>query len=380
MTTDNSNHAAGESVTGGVTDFTDEQRQDLNIDSLLDAVSNESFQSWRRDREFERNIREGQWYFNGPSRIPEPERHSPSSLLQCQRKVYYRQLNAPREEPSPNGIFWFGSRFEEDIFEPYLAEITGPDEYVTNSMWVDFDTQGTTEELRIKGSTDPVIVDGDANPVLPTEVKTKRDLDNVDEPNEHHLAQLHAYMRGLSLEHDRQIRDGLIVYGGRTNLDIEVFPVTFDDEFWTETVLDWAEDQTVYRLSGHVPPANPRFDWECSVCDFKERCGQGGREIADLDATGLIPLFVYPEQQLTEYLDTYDASLTPSLACHYPELVPEYGVLDWQCRGCDTTYRWDDIEWAGDVSSPPKCPTCKSTGTARFLSGPHPDDQPVEVP
>ena len=57
-------------------------------------------------------------------------------------------------------------------------------------------------DLVLKGSTDPVVVDADGTPVLPTEVKTKNSLEYLDEPNEHHKAQLHAYMLGLSQKYD----------------------------------------------------------------------------------------------------------------------------------------------------------------------------------
>ena len=137
----------------------DEQPLKPAVETLLDTIGSVSFADWYYEREFAKNIREGQPYFNGPGRIPAPERHSPSQLLQCHRKTLYRQHNAPEEDTDPQGIFWIGTKFEEEIIVPYLAEITSPDEYVYNSIWVDFTCKTSVGEIRIKGETDPVIVD-----------------------------------------------------------------------------------------------------------------------------------------------------------------------------------------------------------------------------
>jgi CRISPR-associated exonuclease Cas4 len=138
-------------------------------------IGAESFEEWYAEREFARNIREGRPYFNGPSPVPDPERHSPSNLLQCHRKVAYRQANAPEESEAPEGIFWSGRLFEEEVAVPYLRDVVaGEDTYIRNSMWIDDSVETPNgEELRFRGSTDPVLVDRESEPLLVTEVKTK---------------------------------------------------------------------------------------------------------------------------------------------------------------------------------------------------------------
>lgn len=71
------------------------------VESLAESVSVETFETWHLEREYARHIREGTSYFNGPSASKLPQRHSPSSLLQCGQKGTYKKSNAPEEPPDP---------------------------------------------------------------------------------------------------------------------------------------------------------------------------------------------------------------------------------------------------------------------------------------
>lgn len=103
--------------------------------TVADKINGETFAEWYRERQWRPNIREGQPYFNGPSPIPPPEKHTPSQLLQCHRKLYYRKANAPAEQEEPKGIFWTGNKFEEDVAVPFLQDVVGDDAYIRNSVW-----------------------------------------------------------------------------------------------------------------------------------------------------------------------------------------------------------------------------------------------------
>jgi rubrerythrin len=361
---------------------------DTQVSALIDSIDATSFAEWYREREFTRNIREGQPYFNGPDRIPAPERHSPSQLNQCHRKIYYRQLNAPEEQADPQGIFWTGTKFEEELVVPYLQTIVGPDEYVRNSMWIDVTCGTDAGEVRIKGATDPVIVDPDSEPLLLTESKTKRSLDRVEAPDPHHVAQTHCYMYGLTQKYDRRVTDALLLYGSRTSLDLRAFHVAFDPWFWGETVLSWAEDHTQLRLDEQLPAANPELPWECNVCSYRHRCGQADdTSFRDVDATGFLPRFEeYPREKVREYLDSHDgARLTPTLARQYPDLIKEYDVHDWGCQRCATTYGFGEFDqeenFAHDeeAADAPLCPCCASENIPIPVRGPAPREQALDA-
>lgn len=348
------------------------RRKDLN-----DAITAESFAAWYQEKQFRENILEGRPYFNGSSPPPKASKHSPSKLLQCHRKTRYYGENAPQEGESPDGIFWIGTKFEEELVVPYLLEaVTTTNTYVRNSIWIDADIGTDTETLRVKGTTDPAIVDADGNPILVTEIKTASSLEYLDGPKAHHKAQLHAYMYALDKEYDRSITDGVLLYGSRETFDIEAFHVPFDDEFW-KTIVDWMETQTGYRENQDLPPAKPVFDWECGSCPFKQRCGKGESHYSDVAFTGLLPgVKAYQKSQLVEYFDAYpDARLTPTLAVEYPELVDEHGVYNWQCGACSATFVWDKVWEKDQESMPPVCPQCADERSLRYLSVPEPAAQ-----
>lgn len=344
---------------------------------LVDGITAESFDEWYQEKQFRENILEGRPYFNGSSPPPEATRHSPSRLLQCHRKTRYYGQNTPQEGNPPTGIFWVGTKFEEELVVPYLLDaVTTTDTYVRNSIWIDTEIETESEVLRVKGMTDPAIVDADGEPILVTEIKTTSSLEYLDGPKAHHKAQLHAYMDALDKAYDRSITDGVLLYGSRETFDIEVFHVPFDDEFW-KTVAGWMETQTQYRENQELPPATPVFDWECGSCPFKQRCGEGESHYSDVAFTGLLPgVKEYQKSQLVEYFDAYpDAKLTPTLAVEYPELVDEHGVYDWQCGACGAVYAWDET-WDKDRESlPPVCPQCAGEDSLQFLSVPEPAAQ-----
>jgi len=348
------------------------------VERLLTPLSDDRFRDWYRERQYRQNIENGTPFFNGPSPVSDPERHSPSRLLKCHRKVVYQQCNAPEESNDPEGIFWFGTRFEEDIAFPFLRDaVTDSETYVQNSVWVDFRVETEGVELQIRGETDPLIVDADAVPILPTEIKTKSSVDHTTEPNRSHRAQLHAYMAGLSKKFDINLTDGVVLYGSRETMDVKIFHIKFDTEFWDKVVLKWAAEHTNYRLSERLPPAEPESNWECKFCAYSERCGQGEKMHKDTGSKGLLPLYTdYPRQKVIKYMEARsNVKLSPTIGHVYPDLVTEYGVYDWVCQTCERSYDWDKIEWNAAASTPPSCPVCEENGDRSWLRGPNPADQ-----
>ncbi len=369
------------------------------VQSVLDELTPEQFEYWYREWQFRQNIENGNSYFNKTGYVPDPERHSPSKLMQCQRKQYYNAHNAPAEEEGPSGIFWIGERFEEEIVMPFLSEFAdsiNQNNYVQNSMWVDFtiDVGGDIGEIQIRGETDPVIVDRRGNPLVVTEVKNKKSIDKFKkkdnpEPDIHHKAQIHAYLYGLSKSFERNINRGVILYGSRETHELLPMIVDFDPEFWEQTVVSWAKEQSEYRLNDELPPMDPHFSWECKFCDYAERCGMGDdppwqdpekgvqrpsdAEWYDIGADGFLPLKKYPLDSVIEYMRAHapkGAKLTPTLAEEYPSLREKFEVHSWVCPEDGETWPPYYFDWDGDTDNPPQCPKCTTE-----LRGPHPEEQ-----
>lgn len=355
-------------------------KQDENpvVNKLLDRLSTDRFHNWYREQQYRQNIENGTPFFNGPSKPPDPERHSPSSLLRCHRKRVYRAFNAPEEQSRPNGIFWVGSKIEERVILPFLREkVATADTYVQNSIWVDYHVETDVGRLQFKGETDPLIVDANGVPLLPTEIKTKAAVDSISSPSGSHRAQLHAYMLGLSEKFDIKIREGVILYCSRKSFDVRVFHIEFDEEFWDSTVLEWAIAQTQYRLRDELPPAIPESEWECRYCSYRRRCGKGDDLISDENVSGLLPLMDdYPEERLREYFDAYpDAQITPTLAHQYPGLAIEKGTYEWECTACRSKFPVETVPWDGDLDCLPACERCAANQVYAPLVDPDPNTQ-----
>ncbi|WP_424005689.1 CRISPR-associated protein Cas4 (plasmid) [Haloarcula salina] len=332
-----------------------------SVTKIVDTLTAENFENWYRSRKFRQNIQDGKPYFNGPSPVTPPERHSPSKLLQCHRKIYYRQENAPEEQDDAEGVLWTGRRIEEDVVLPFLRDVVSTDQtYVRNSIWIDFNVEKQDNELAIKGMTDPVLVDEESSPLLPTEVKTTSSIEYKDSPDRHHRAQLHAYLAGLSAEYDRNLTEGVLLYVSRETFDIKAFPVEFDAEFWSETVVSWANTHTEYRLGNELPPAQPEANWECGYCSYRERCGRGDTPYTDMSPEGFLPnVDSYPRNKVREYLNAHDgAMLTPTLAEKYPDLAEEHGVQFWECPNCSTSFEKEKIPGEFGPDRSPLCPHC----------------------
>jgi len=231
-----SNDESSESAETDNTATISDQLELTDAEGPIRSISNESFNDWYNERQFRQNILEGNPYFNGPSPPKSPARHAPSTLLQCHRKTTYSRQNAPREGTTPQGLFWIGSEFEEQIIVPYLQTVIPDQSYVQNSVWIDTTVTHEGTELRFRGATGPVLVTADADPVLVTEIKTTTSLGHISEPKTHHKAQLHAYLYGLDDDYEHPITEGLLVYGSRESFNIKVFHVSFSEDFWQTVV------------------------------------------------------------------------------------------------------------------------------------------------
>ncbi|MFB6198195.1 MAG: Dna2/Cas4 domain-containing protein, partial [Halobacteriaceae archaeon] len=70
-------------------------------------------------------------------------------------------------------------------------------------------------------------MDSESTPLLLTEIKTKSSIESLDAPDEHHLAQAHAYLYGLSEQYE-SITDAVILYADRETFETRLFHVEFD--------------------------------------------------------------------------------------------------------------------------------------------------------
>lgn len=382
---------------------------ETRLSAFRDRLSAAAFSDFHRRQERAQNEEEGYGDTrNVASYTPPPDTHSPSSLLSCSRMEYYRAANAPSESSDPHGIFKWGHTFEAYV-KTFLREDVAPDGIeVRNAIQIEYEVDGLT----FTGTTDPVLFDSDGTPVLLTEVKTISDLYYISEDGakRQHLAQAHAYARGLQDRYNLESPPPILfIYGDRTSLDTEFIPESFDPAFWAE-VLEWAEANSGYRKAEILPPKLTEDDdadrlYMCSYCDYAARCksdqtqNQDAPRVTELIQTGLqdvrergfLPLTRYPEDMVISHLATYPTvPLTPTVASQYPAIIdddtepperlknlygaaPQCEVADWRCPACEEQFEYGRLEWSGDLEAVPTCPLCDDTDEVT-LRGPRPSD------
>jgi len=351
-----------------------------DIEVIDDNLTGEKFREWRREQQFRENLRDGNPEYNNGGYESSELRHSPHTLLQCRRKQWYRENTAPQETESPDGIFSIGSWIEESIIEPWIAGLAQENGgFVANSLWLSSTICTEVGELTLEGSSDPAIVNSDGIPRAITEVKSKQSLSNLSSPSTHHKAQLHAYLHNAREKYDlADYPQGYLIYVGRKRLDVQVFSVDFVAEFFEDVVLDWCKRMSYCRIEGMLPAADPEQSWECKLCEYRGRCGNydgGERDLPweDCSVDGLLPLFSYPKGSVIDYMRAHpDDQITPTVATEHPGLAEVYEVADWQCSRCNNCFKWDSVQWEGNVDDPPICPDCIDDSYRIDLSGPAP--------
>ena len=365
------------------------------LEALLDSLDGDTFQEWFEDKKHRENIQNGTPYFNNDDYVPTKQRHTPSQLLQCHRKLLYRQLNAPRETANNDGIFFLGDVLE-NLVEEFLIDLGREhDLHIQNSMYVKVEDARADPMVRFRGETDPVICDYEGVPVLPTEIKSKSEeaFTYLSSASTRHQAQVHAYVQGLNdrldaLRGDRQLSEFAVIYIARESLDVKVFHHEFDRDFW-ESIVEWARTHTAYRERSEestaaldddssveregsvLPPAYPLEDWECKYCAFAKRCGKNEDiPVRDLGAAGFLPLTEYSRSAVKAHMEAFPSvPVTPTLAHHYPSLLADgHPVAPWQCRKCGEI-PLDRVGWDRDITEPPTCPECEQCS----LRGPLPE-------
>ena len=346
--------------------------------AVADRITPSAFDAWYTKRRRRENARLGKFHRNVPTGPPPEDVVFPSSLLCCHRKQYYREHDAPAERRPPHGHFWVGSNVETEVVLPFLeAAVTETTEYVRNSRGLAAPGETGTDEVRHSGSTDPMLPTSEGRILLPTEVKTVADVGSTSLPREHHRAQLHAYLHGLSASTGESIDAGLIIYLGKSDFSLAPFFETFDEAFWTDRVVPWMEAHRAYRTASGIPPATPEQAWECDRCEFRHRCGKTDGPVSDAGPAGFVPTVRYPRSEVEYLRRDPDVALTPTVAGAYPDLAAGTDVREWACPACGTRVEFGTTDWDGDPENRPVCPSCTSAGEYVPLAGTPPSRQSV---
>jgi len=135
---------------------------------------------------------------------------------------------------------WVLGKLAHMGFYEYLKSIYGPDNVRT-----EVEVEKKVGDYLLKGRIDAVV-----NGNLIIELKTGRDIP-TNEPSEHHVVQVKAYLWMVGLEKAK------LIYLTRAQ--------------WREFVIEepYNEDEIVALIDADT---SPKWDWECNYCQYNSIC------------------------------------------------------------------------------------------------------------
>lgn len=185
-------------------------------------------------------------------------RYHASDTGRCTRKVYYKHTLGKRMEEDLYGIFKLG-RTIEDIIEEALVDHYGKRK-VKNSKFVKLDLDGFV----IVGETDPVVEGVNSEVEKLYEVKSTNNIKYRKEtPSEHHVMQIHPYMKALGLN------EATIIYVNKSDLKVVSHMVPFEEDAY-KLGIDRISNLHTCLKNDRMPKAEPFQDWECKFCPYDE--------------------------------------------------------------------------------------------------------------
>lgn len=119
--------------------------------------------------------------------------------------------------------------------------------------------------FRIEGRADLIVSFNDEDYIL--EVKSVRKL--PDTPFKHHIQQTQIYLAAYGLQ------KGFIIYLEKQALQHRIFEVTFNAEDFKHLLK---RAKSLHEaLTNDSEPEPDAEAWECRFCEFRNKCGRGGR-------------------------------------------------------------------------------------------------------
>lgn len=199
---------------------------------------------------------------------PEIGTYHASELSDCPKKIYLDKTGEESETDSSSyPYFLLGNMLERQYF--YALKSYYGSDHVKNDVRISIELNEDVQKspIEIVGQTDPVLVDYNLEPKRVFEVKTIKNLHYVEEePKMGHYMQITPYLKVLKCP-------GTIVYIKRDDLSTLVHDVSFDPELFSERVEEIKKVHNAI-INKTPPPAEPREQWQCKWCDYKEACDE----------------------------------------------------------------------------------------------------------
>lgn len=211
-------------------------------------------------------------------RIKTIGRYYPSEIGQCLRKTWYTFRNPKPIDKELKKIFEAGNRLHEFVADVFQSDKNPEVELVQKELPFEI----PVDDFVIAGRIDDLIRIKMSNQEALVEVKSTKDLDYLEEPNESHVLQLQLYL------HANNMKDGILLYLEKNTLKSKTFHIAYNEKMY-DYIIERFRELHKKLTTAELPPPEARLQedkqWMCKSCQYSEEC-----------------LRDTPEGELSEYL------------------------------------------------------------------------------
>jgi len=180
----------------------------------------------------------------------------------CERAVFFKMKNAPREPMDARimRVFEHGENIHRNIFNILYRLRLG----VVTEVPI------PSQEI-ISGRADAILCVGNENYVLDIKSMNSMIFKNLSAPKEENVYQVQLYM------HFFNIKKGILLYIDKDRQDLKEFFLDYDEPL-CKSLLEKFKDLKDRVEKNSVPArlADYPRNWQCSYCAFKDVCKSAG--------------------------------------------------------------------------------------------------------
>jgi CRISPR/Cas system-associated exonuclease Cas4 (RecB family) len=194
-------------------------------------------------------------------------RYYPSEIGSCLRKVWYSYKYPVATAPELLKVFHLGNIMHEFVVAVLRSEKNKEVDLLKSEFPLRIDGDGFV----VSGRVDDLILVKESGKSWVVEVKSTKDIDYVEKPDERHLMQLQLYM------HAAGVHNGMVLYIDKTDLRSKVFPEEYSGEKAKAIMQRFGELHQLLSNNLLPPPEAKKKEetqWMCRYCEYAEKCGK----------------------------------------------------------------------------------------------------------
>ncbi len=192
-------------------------------------------------------------------------RYYPSEIGLCLRKTWYSYRFPSELKPELLKIFEVGNILHEFVVDVLKSDKNPEVDLLKSEFPLRFDGNGYI----VSGRVDDLILIKEEGKEVLVEVKSTGDISFVDSASPHNKMQLQLYM------HITGIKNGILLYIDKRNLQSKVFIIEYDEEE-AKKIMQRFDSLHAHLKDEKLPAPEARSSaksvWQCKMCEFRDRC------------------------------------------------------------------------------------------------------------